>query len=108
VVALGAKLGGKPPAKCAGGGADLTSLRGEEICGSLSSAAESARNSRKPSPGLLVRWGGSGNSSNVRRVPGTCKRGGCQQYIQDIILTFIEALEASDDAGEEWRGGGSC
>jgi len=37
VVALGAKLGGKPPANCAGGGADLTSPRGEEICGGFKS-----------------------------------------------------------------------
>ena len=67
--------GGNHLLTCAGGGADLTSLRGEEMCGGgLSSLAGSAHDSRKPSPGLSVRWGGAGNSSNVRRVPGTCKR----------------------------------
>jgi len=62
---------------CAGGGTSLTSLREGR------SAAAYLRRPRAPTttqtiPGLSVRLGGAGNSSNVRRVPRSCKRGACQ------------------------------
>jgi len=47
--------------------------RGEEVRDDVSSSRGSARDSRQPTPDLLVRWGGAGNSSNDRRVlEGTC------------------------------------
>jgi len=73
----------------------------------LSSLAGSARDRHKP-PRPLGEVGGDGNSPNVRQVPGTCKKSGCQYYIQNILLTFMETLGTSDNAGEEWRGGGGC
>jgi len=62
---------------CAGGGAALTSLREGRRSVAAYLRRLGAPTTTQTIAGLSMRWGG-GNSSNVRRVPGTCKRGSRQ------------------------------
>ena len=61
---------------CVDGCTALTSLR--EGRRNAAAYLRQAPTTTQTIPGLSMRWGGAGNSSNVRRGPRTCKRGGCQ------------------------------
>ena len=85
-------------------------MRGEEVCDGFSSLSAIAYDSCRVPVDLSVRWGGAGNSSNVRRV-AVLPVGGVQasSYINVIkihYLPFIEALGHRTDAGVDGRGGG--